>query len=110
MSDKSDRNKVTLERLLRAQAAIAYAMTLDGPVYGPIFERLEREISTMRAADDVMDRARRCLETRAAPAPVTKAIGWRGKPTEQAPAKQWFVCAAQLTQLLQPSPRLLQAK
>lgn len=53
---------LTLERLLRARAAIAYAMTLDGPVYAPVFERLEREIAAMRAADDVMARARRCLE------------------------------------------------
>ena len=49
----------TLERLLRARAAVAYAMTLDGAVYAPVFERLEREIAMMRAADDVMARARR---------------------------------------------------
>jgi hypothetical protein len=53
---------VTLERLMRARAAIAYAMTLDGAVYAPYFERLEREIAAMRTADDVMARARRCLE------------------------------------------------
>jgi hypothetical protein len=53
---------LTLERLLRARAAIAYAMTLDGAVYAPVFERLEREIAAMRAADDVMARARRCIE------------------------------------------------
>ena len=29
---------VTLERLLKAQAAIAYAMTLDGAIYAPVFE------------------------------------------------------------------------
>jgi hypothetical protein len=52
---------VTLERLLRARAAVAYAMTLDGAIYAPLFERLEREITAMRAADDVMARARRCL-------------------------------------------------
>ena len=40
--------EVTLERLERARAAIAYAMTLDGAVYGPIFERLEREIAACR--------------------------------------------------------------
>jgi hypothetical protein len=57
---------LTLERLLRARAAIAYAMTLDGAVYAPVFERLEREIAVMRAADDVMARARRCLEDYAA--------------------------------------------
>ena len=53
---------VTLERLLRAQAAIAYAMTLDGPIYAPYFERLEREIAAMRTADDVMARAKRFLD------------------------------------------------
>jgi hypothetical protein len=57
---------LTLERLLRARAAIAYAMTLDGAVYAPIFGRLEREIAALRAADDVMARARRCLEDYAA--------------------------------------------
>ena len=56
------REPVTLERLFRAQAAIAYAMTLDGAVYAPVFERLEREIASLRAVDDVMARARRCLE------------------------------------------------
>jgi hypothetical protein len=59
---KQPDQRVTLERLLRARAAIAYAMTLDGAVYAPVFERLEREIAIMRAADDVMARARRCLE------------------------------------------------
>jgi hypothetical protein len=53
---------VTLERLLKAQAAIAYAMTLDGAIYAPVFERLEREIAARRAADDIMARARRCLD------------------------------------------------
>lgn len=64
----SNSDSVTLERLLRARAAIAYAMRLDGAVYAPVFERLEREIAMMRAADDVMARARRCLEDYAASA------------------------------------------
>jgi hypothetical protein len=64
----SNDESVTLERLLRARAAIAYAMTLDGAVYAPVFERLEREIAMMRAADDLMARARRCLEDYAASA------------------------------------------
>jgi hypothetical protein len=59
-------DSITLERLLRARAAIAYAMTRDGAVYAPVFERLEREIAVMRATDDVMARARRCLEDYAA--------------------------------------------
>ena len=61
MKHKRQHDEVTLERLMRARAAIAYAMTLDGAVYGPIFERLEREIAARRAADDVMARAQRCL-------------------------------------------------
>jgi hypothetical protein len=65
----------TLERLERARAAIAYAMTLDGAVYGPIFERLEREIAARRMADDVMARAQRCLQDYAAAA--TPAVGVR---------------------------------
>jgi hypothetical protein len=43
---------VTLERLVRARAAIAYAMTLDGAIYAPGFEQLQR------AADNVMASAR----------------------------------------------------
>ncbi len=58
----SHREPLTLERLLQARAAIAYAITLDGAVYAPVFERLEREIAILLAADDVMARARRCLE------------------------------------------------
>ena len=67
--------EVTLERLERARAAVAYAMTLDGAVYGPIFERLESEIATRRAADDILARAQRCLIDYAAAA--TSAAGVR---------------------------------
>jgi hypothetical protein len=63
MARNAQNQPVTLERLIQAQAAIAYAMTLDGAVYAPVFERLEREITAWRAADDIMERARRCLET-----------------------------------------------
>ncbi len=78
MEDKRhQQEEVTLERLERARAAVAYAMTLDGAVYAPIFERLEREIAARRAADDVMARAQRCLNDYAAaamPAVGVKAI------------------------------------
>jgi len=67
--------EVTVERLERARAAIAYAMALDGAVYGPIFERLEREIAARRMADDVMARAQRCLQDYAAAA--TPPVGVR---------------------------------
>jgi histone H3/H4 len=66
---------LTLERLLRARAAIAYAMTLDGAVYAPVFERLEREIAAVRAAEDVMARARRCLEDYAASVTNVACVG-----------------------------------
>jgi len=75
MKHKRQHDEVTLERLMRARAAIAYAMTLDGAVYAPIFERLEREIATRRATDDVMARAQRCLQDYAAAA--TPAVGFR---------------------------------
>jgi hypothetical protein len=65
---------VTLERLVRARAAIAYAMTLGGAVYAAVFERLECEIAAMRAADDVMARARRCLEDYAASSTAVPAM------------------------------------
>ena len=77
MHKRHQHEEVTLERLERARAAIAYAMTLDGAVYGPIFERLEREIATRRATDDVMARAQRCLNDYAAatlPAAGVRAI------------------------------------
>jgi hypothetical protein len=51
-----------LERLLRAQAAVAYCMMLDGPIYAPVFERYEREIAALRDREDAMSRARRVLE------------------------------------------------
>jgi hypothetical protein len=53
---------VTLERLERALAAISYAIVLDGPVYAPVLERLEREIAAYRAREDVVARARRNVE------------------------------------------------
>jgi hypothetical protein len=56
----------TLEQLLQEQAAVAYCMMLDGPVYAPMFERYVREIAALRARDDAMSRARRVLEGQAA--------------------------------------------
>jgi hypothetical protein len=56
------REDVTLERLERALAAISYAILLDGPVYAPVLDRLEREIAAMRANEDVVSRARQHLE------------------------------------------------
>jgi hypothetical protein len=53
---------VTLERLEWALAAISYAILLDGPVYAPVLDRLEREIAALRASEDVVSRAQQYLE------------------------------------------------
>jgi len=45
MSDKPRNKLLIVDRLRRAQTAIAYALKVDGPVYAPLFERLEREIA-----------------------------------------------------------------
>jgi hypothetical protein len=102
-----------LDRLRRAQTAIAYAMKLDGPVYGPIFERLEREISLLRAADDVMARVRRRLESQEPPATKLIAasvkIAGRLLASGQPLTCEWLMAAAKLRRLSQSSC-LLQAK
>jgi len=53
---------VTAERLERALLAISYAIQLDGPVYAPVLERLEREIAALHAREDAVSRARQYLE------------------------------------------------
>ena len=55
-------DEVTIERLERALLAVSYAIQLDGPVYAPVLERLEREIAAMRANEDAVSRARQYLE------------------------------------------------
>jgi hypothetical protein len=60
------REELTVEQLLQEQAAVAYCMLMDGPIYAPILERYEREIAALIARDDAMSRARRILEGHAA--------------------------------------------
>jgi hypothetical protein len=57
---------VTLQQLLQEQAAVAYCMAMDGPIYAPVLERYEREIAALLAREDAMSRARRILEGQAA--------------------------------------------
>lgn len=64
----------TLERLERALAAVAYAITLDGPVYAPVLERLEREIAALRAGEDTVSRARRYVGALQLSTPPERAI------------------------------------
>jgi len=65
MKHKRQNDEVTLEQLLQEQAAVAYCMAMDGPVYAPVLERYEREIAALRARDDAVSRARRILEGQA---------------------------------------------
>jgi hypothetical protein len=54
---------VTIERLERALAVVAYMMERDGPVLVPIFEKLERELAKMKSDQDAIGRARQLLES-----------------------------------------------
>ena len=58
---------VTIERLERALALCAYIMVRDGPVVAPLFEKLERELETMRRQQDTVARAKRLLENLVSP-------------------------------------------
>jgi hypothetical protein len=39
----------------------SYAIMIDGAIYAPILERLEREIAAWHASEDVVSRARQYL-------------------------------------------------
>jgi hypothetical protein len=58
---------VTIERLERAVALVAYLVALDGPKRVPLFERLERELGAMRQTEDAVERAKRLLENLRSP-------------------------------------------
>lgn len=58
---------VTIERLERGLALCAYLVARDGPVVVPLFERLERELETMRRQQDTVGRAKRLLENLGSP-------------------------------------------
>jgi hypothetical protein len=57
--NKLDTGPVTIERLERSLAVAAHLVTLDGEVVLPLFERLERDLETMRGNQDAIGRARR---------------------------------------------------
>ncbi|WP_439925665.1 hypothetical protein [Nitrobacter sp. JJSN] len=54
---------ITIERLERGLALLAYLIELDGPVHAPLFEKLERELEALRSREDTVVRAKRLLET-----------------------------------------------
>jgi hypothetical protein len=69
---------VTTERLEAALGIVARAILLDGPIYAPLFDRIEREIAVRRANDDAVSRAQRYLAGRDAAASrnkVTEGVG-----------------------------------
>ena len=61
---------------MKARMAIAYAMTLDGSVYGPLFERLEAEIAGRRVRRGRHGARQRAFDYASVAAPVVgvKAI------------------------------------
>jgi len=59
----NDPEPITIERLERALAVAAYMVVLHGPCAAPTFERLERELATMRSNHDAVGRAKRLLES-----------------------------------------------
>lgn len=55
---------VTIDRVERGLAVLAYLMTLDGPeAVAPLYEALERELAAMRQSQDTVGRAKRLLES-----------------------------------------------
>jgi hypothetical protein len=61
-------SEITIERLERARALCAYLVVRDGPVAVPWFERLERELATMRQTQDTVERAKLLQESYGGPA------------------------------------------
>jgi hypothetical protein len=53
--------EVTVERLERGLAILAYCMELDGPIVAPLFEKLELELASLRAREDTVARAKSLL-------------------------------------------------
>jgi hypothetical protein len=54
---------ITIERVERGLAILAYMMELDGPVYAPLYENLERALDELHRQEDTVARARRRLES-----------------------------------------------
>jgi hypothetical protein len=63
MTKEALHEPITIDRLERALAVAAYMVVLHGPSVAPTFERLERELATMRSNHDAVGRAKRLLES-----------------------------------------------
>lgn len=53
-----DDEPITLARLERVHATLAYIVQRHGMQYAPLFERIERELAAFRNGGDVLSRAR----------------------------------------------------
>jgi hypothetical protein len=62
MMREMNRDGNMLRRLYSARTAIAYAISLDGDVYGPLLDRIESEIATHHNSTDIIGRARLILD------------------------------------------------
>jgi hypothetical protein len=58
---------ITIERLERGLALLAYIIAREGPAVVPLFEKLERELAAMRQTQDTVGRAKRLLENLGSP-------------------------------------------
>lgn len=60
-------SEVTVERLERGLAVLAYLISRDGTVCAPLYEKLERELEALHNTEDTVARAKRRLETYSGP-------------------------------------------
>ncbi|MDI4231487.1 hypothetical protein OZ411_01495 [Bradyrhizobium sp. Arg237L] len=56
-----DGDPITVERLDQALLLVAYFMERDGPVYAPLYERLERELEVLKRTEATVERAHQRL-------------------------------------------------
>ena len=61
MRPESEQGFEYIQRIERAMVLLAYFMELDGEVYLPLYEKLEREYETMKCKYAARERARRLL-------------------------------------------------
>jgi hypothetical protein len=59
--------EITIARLERGLAVLAYIMSRDGPAVAPLFDRLERELEALRRQQYAVARAKRLLEKLGSP-------------------------------------------
>lgn len=61
MADSEQPLLSLIERVQRALVLMAYFIELDGDVYLPLYERLEKELAALLQREDTRERARNLL-------------------------------------------------